>query len=62
MLEKVSEGLVINFPWDPDMIHAYKFGLCQLCEIEKKKDNKFDNSTCPHCRNLTQVMHWVSKK
>ena len=59
MIEKVSEDLAINFPWAPDMIQAYKFGLCQLCEMEKKEYEKFDNSTCPHCRKLTRCMTWA---
>jgi hypothetical protein len=58
MLEKVSEGLAINFPWCPDMIQAYKFGLCVLCEKEKQQDDKFDNSSCHHCRKLTKMMCW----
>jgi len=61
MIHKVSEELAINFPWAPDMIQAYKFGLCVLCEKEKKEDSKFSNTDCPHCRKLTKMMCWASE-
>jgi len=54
MIEKLSDGLAINFPWCPDFITAYKFGLCILCEKEKLEDDKFNNSSCPHCKKLTK--------
>jgi len=53
-----SEGIAINFPWCPDLVQAYKFGLCLLCEQEKLVDNKFDNSSCPHCQKLTKCHSW----
>lgn len=61
MIEKISEDLSMEFPFEPDMIQAYKFGLCQLCEKERSRDRKFDNSTCPHCKNLTKTMWWVKE-
>ena len=56
---KVSEKLAINFPWEPDMIQAYKFGLCVLCKEEKQKNEKFDNSKCPHCQKESRTMFWA---
>lgn len=61
MIHKVHDDLAINFPFVPDMIQAYKFGLCTLCEQEKEANPDFDNKSCPHCRKETKIMHWVSK-
>jgi hypothetical protein len=62
MIEKVSDTLAINFPWIPDMVQAYKFELCVLCEEERKIDPDFDNKACRHCARKTKMMCWTAKK
>ena len=54
-----SKNYMINFPWVPDMVQAYKFGLCELCEKEKIRDKKFDNSMCPHCKKMVKCFSWM---
>ena len=51
----------INFPWIPDMVHytAYKFNLCVLCKEAKRKNEKVDNTNCPHFKGETRMMHVV---
>ncbi len=46
----------LNLPL-PDIVMytAYKFGICPLCEEEKEKDEKFDNSKCIHCSKKTKM-------
>jgi hypothetical protein len=61
-IHKVCDGLAINFPWIPDHIMAYKFGLCFLCKEEKKHNSNFDNKGCPHCVKETKIMAWAKGK
>jgi len=57
---KKQEGYShLKFPWVPDMVQAYKFGMCELCEKEKSSNQKFDNSTCPHCKKHVKCFSWM---
>lgn len=58
MIEKITDGLAINFPWVPDLIQAYKFGSCVLCLEEKKINPKFKSDGCIHCKKETKMMVW----
>ncbi len=48
---------MIKLSFVPDMVtwKAYKYGICELCEKEKKIDKDFDNTNCPHCKKLTLI-------
>lgn len=50
----------IQFDFVPDMVYSYKFCLCELCKVAKSKDEKFDNSNCPHCKLAGKVCMWSS--
>lgn len=47
----------INVGFIPDMVfwQAYKFGLCELCKIEKEIKKDFDNKNCIHCKKLDRI-------
>lgn len=58
---KEEHAYTLCLPFKPDIITAYKIGLCELCDKEKKKNPSFDNSGCPHCKKHDKTIHWSMK-
>lgn len=54
----MKQLIELNLPFVPDMVqwHAYEFGLCDLCKVQKEMDESFDNSNCIHCKRLTKIV------
>lgn len=48
-----KEEYTITFPWIPDSVTAYKFGICILCE---KLDKPIED--CPHCKRVIKCFQW----
>lgn len=42
--------ITLTLPFKPHYICFYRKGICDLCEIELKKDEHFDNQHCIHCK------------
>ncbi len=59
---RVNDDLAINIPFIPDMIQAYKFDKCSLCEEEFIKNKDFNNKGCPHCLKNVRTFCWAKGK
>lgn len=59
MQQSQGENLKLDVPWQPDVVIAHKFVLCDQCKALRKITPNFNNPRCVYCTRKTY--NWARK-